>query len=39
MELNRGFLVFPQFQMLDLSGPRAAFEVAGKLAPGAPYHT
>ncbi|HWV15053.1 MAG TPA: GlxA family transcriptional regulator [Cellvibrio sp.] len=31
-----GFLIFPGFQLLDLSGPLAAFEVAGRLA-GAPY--
>lgn len=39
MELVIGFLVFPKFQMLDLSGPLAAFEVAGKLATGARYRT
>ena len=32
-----GFLVFPGFQLLDLSGPLAAFEVAGKLVGGATY--
>src|SRR5688572_5704505 len=32
-----GFLVFPGFQLLDLSGPLAAFEVAGKLVAGASY--
>lgn len=31
-----GFLVFPGFQLLDLSGPLAVFEVAGRLA-GKPY--
>lgn len=32
-----GFLVFPGFQLLDLSGPLAAFEIAATLAPGLPY--
>lgn len=27
-----GFLIFPGFQLLDLSGPLAAFEVAGRMA-------
>lgn len=31
-----GFLIFPGFQLLDLSGPLAVFEVAGRLA-GRPY--
>jgi len=31
------FLVHPGFQLLDLSGPFAAFQVAGDLASGAPY--
>jgi len=31
------FLVHPGFQLLDLSGPLAAFQVAGDLASGAPY--
>lgn len=30
-----GFLVYPDFQILDATGPIAAFEVAGRLAPGA----
>ena len=30
-----GFLIFPDFQLLDAAGPIAAFEVAGRL--GAPY--
>src|SRR5437773_11407391 len=32
MALEIGFLVFPNFQILDLSGPLAAFQVASKLA-------
>lgn len=31
-----GFLIYPGFQLLDLSGPLAAFEVAGRMA-GEPY--
>lgn len=31
-----GFLIHPGFQLLDLSGPLAAFEVAGRIA-GEPY--
>jgi transcriptional regulator GlxA family with amidase domain len=31
------FLVHPGFQLLDLSGPLAAFQAAGDLAAGAPY--
>lgn len=31
------FLVHPGFQILDLSGPLAAFQVAGDLASGTPY--
>lgn len=30
-----GFLVYPDFQLLDATGPIAAFEIAGRLAPGA----
>ena len=30
-----GFLVYPGFQLLDATGPIAAFEIAGRLAPGA----
>lgn len=37
MRRDIGFLVFPGFQLLDLSGPLAAFQVAGNLAPGEPY--
>jgi transcriptional regulator GlxA family with amidase domain len=29
------FLVFPQFQILDATGPIAAFEIAGRYCPGA----
>jgi transcriptional regulator GlxA family with amidase domain len=32
-----GFLVYPGFQLLDMSGPLAAFEVAGALVAGTPY--
>ena len=31
------FLVFPDFQIQDLTGPLAAFEVAGRLLGGASY--
>ena len=31
------FLVHPGFQLLDLSGPLAAFQMAGRLAAGDPY--
>jgi transcriptional regulator GlxA family with amidase domain len=30
-----GFLIFPDFQLLDAAGPIAAFEVAGRFVPGA----
>lgn len=36
MTRDIGFLISPGFQLLDLSGPLAAFEVAGRLA-GEPY--
>lgn len=29
------FLIFPDFQLLDAAGPIAAFEIAGRIAPGA----
>src|SRR5580700_5491307 len=29
------FLIFPQFQLLDAAGPLAAFEIAGRICPGA----
>ncbi len=29
------FLIFPQFQLLDAAGPIAAFEIAGRIRPGA----
>ena len=30
-----GFLIFPQFQLLDAAGPIAAFEIAGRIVPDA----
>jgi transcriptional regulator GlxA family with amidase domain len=30
-----GFLIFPDFQLLDTAGPLGAFEIAGRYAPGA----
>jgi len=30
-----GFLIFPEFQLLDAAGPLAAFEIAGRYAEGA----
>jgi transcriptional regulator GlxA family with amidase domain len=30
-----GFLIFPDFQLLDAAGPIAAFEIAGRFAPDA----
>jgi transcriptional regulator GlxA family with amidase domain len=30
-----GFLVFPDFQLLDAAGPITAFEIAGRFVPGA----
>jgi transcriptional regulator GlxA family with amidase domain len=30
-----GVLIFPEFQILDATGPIAAFEIAGRLSPGA----
>ncbi|KRA61523.1 AraC family transcriptional regulator [Caulobacter sp. Root655] len=35
MTRELGFLIFPDFQLLDAAGPIAAFEIAGRLAPGA----
>ena len=29
-----GFLIFPDFQLLDAAGPIAAFEIAARLRPG-----
>ena len=29
------FLIFPDFQLLDAAGPIAAFEIAGRIRPGA----
>ncbi|HEX3500454.1 MAG TPA: GlxA family transcriptional regulator [Stellaceae bacterium] len=37
MTLDIGFLVYPGFQILDLSGPLAAFQIAGRLTPDRPY--
>ena len=37
MTRDIGFLVYPGFQILDLSGPLAAFQVAGRVAAGEPY--
>lgn len=37
MQRDIGFLIFPEFQLLDLSGPLAAFEVAGRMS-GESYH-
>ena len=37
MALDIGFLVYPQFQLLDLSGPLAAFQVAGRISGTNPY--
>ena len=30
-----GFVIFPNFQILDATGPLAAFEIAGRFSPGA----
>jgi transcriptional regulator GlxA family with amidase domain len=30
-----GFLIFPDFQLLDAAGPISAFEIAGRFVPGA----
>jgi transcriptional regulator GlxA family with amidase domain len=35
MTRDIGFLIFPQFQLLDAAGPIAAFEIAGRYVPGA----
>lgn len=37
MAIDIGFLVFPDFQLLDLSGPLAAFQMAADIAEAAPY--
>lgn len=37
MTRDIGFLVYPDFQILDLGGPLAAFQIAGRLAPETPY--
>ncbi len=33
------FFIFPDFQLLDLAGPLAAFQMAGFVAAGEPYRT
>jgi transcriptional regulator GlxA family with amidase domain len=35
MTRDIGFLIFPDFQLLDAAGPIAAFEIAGRLVSGA----
>lgn len=35
--MNIGFYIFPGFQLLDLSGPLAVFQLAGKLSTLNPY--
>ena len=35
MTRDIGFLIFPDFQLLDAAGPIAAFEIAGRFVPGA----
>jgi transcriptional regulator GlxA family with amidase domain len=35
MSRRLGLVIFPDFQILDASGPLAAFEIAGRYAPGA----
>ncbi|KRA76275.1 AraC family transcriptional regulator [Caulobacter sp. Root656] len=35
MARDIGFLIFPDFQLLDAAGPIAAFEIAERFAPGA----
>ena len=35
MKQRLGFLIFPNFQILDAAGPVAAFEIAARFAPGA----
>ena len=37
MPQNIGFLIYPEHQMLDLSGPLCAFQAAGTIHGGAPY--
>jgi transcriptional regulator GlxA family with amidase domain len=37
MTRDVGFLVYPDFQLLDLSGPLAAFQIAGRLSPDKAY--
>jgi transcriptional regulator GlxA family with amidase domain len=35
MSRNIAFLIYPDFQLLDAAGPIAAFEIAGRIRPGA----
>lgn len=35
MTRDIGFLIFPDFQLLDAAGPISAFEIAGRYVPGA----
>jgi len=35
MSRTIGFLVYPDFQILDATGPVAAFEIAARYSPGA----
>ena len=35
MTRDIGFLIFPDFQLLDAAGPIAAFEIAARFQPGA----
>jgi transcriptional regulator GlxA family with amidase domain len=35
MTRSIGFLIFPDFQLLDAAGPISAFEIAGRIVPGA----
>ncbi len=35
MTRHVAFVIFPDFQILDATGPIAAFEIAGRIAPGA----
>jgi transcriptional regulator GlxA family with amidase domain len=38
MAKNIAFFLFPGYQMLDLSGPLCAFQIAGKIADNDPYN-
>ena len=37
MQRDIAFLIFPEFQLLDLAGPLAAFQMAGTDLEAAPY--